>query len=258
MKRISVFPLFTLAALLWLSRPTAEAQTPSALEEARTALKSNDLPKAAALLEPLTGTEAKDAAAFNVLSQVRLAQKNPTEAVAAAEKATTLEPANAAYFSQLGVAISRRMAELPMMQQATMAVKLRKAFAKAVELDSNDLTGLIGLARFYTNAPEIAGGSIEKATGFATRIQKLNPFLGELELGNIAEHDENYAGALEHFDAALKLNPHYAPAQILAGRMLARLSRKDEARARFEAALKIHPGSEDAKKALAELDPPVP
>lgn len=257
MKPLVLFPLCAFALFL-LTPAAAFAQAPSPLDEARAALKANDLAKASALLEPLTGADAKDAAAFNVLSQVRLAQKNAAEAITLAEKATVLDATKAAHFAQLGVAISRRMGELPMMQQATMAGKLRKAFAKAVELDPNDLSSLIGLGRFYANAPEIAGGSLEKAREFAQRVQKIDPFLGEVELGNVADRDEKFADAFAHYEAAAKLKPNAANVHALAGRMLAKLGRKDEARARFEAALKIQPTLDAAKQGLAALDAPAP
>ena len=257
MNRFLVLPLFSLAALLW-SCDLAAAQPASALDEARAALKANDLAKAAALLEPLTGADAKDAAAFYTLSQVRLAQHNAEDAVVQAEKATTLDATKPAYFSQLGAALGQRIGEVDFIGRAVMSGKLRKAFAKAVELDPNDLGGLIGLARFYTNAPEIAGGSVEKAKEFARRVQRLNPFLGEIELGNIADRDEQDAEALGHFEAAAKLNPGDAWAQHLCGRTLAKLGKKDEARVRFEAALKLYPGLDAARKSLAELNAPAP
>ena len=53
-----------------------------------------------------------------------------------------------------------------------------------------------------------------------------------------------------------KLKPDSASLTNACGRMLAKLGRKDEARARFEAALKINPAFEPAKKALAALDAP--
>ena len=256
MKRIpSLHPLL-LAALLLVGR--AAAQTTSPLDDARAALKANDLPKAAALLEPLIGAEARDAAAFNLLSQVRLAQRNAPQAIELAEKATVLDATKPEYFAQLGMALGQRMGEVPFMEQAMMSGKLRKAFAKAIELDPNNLSGLIGLARFYANAPEIAGGSIEKAKEFAVRVQRLDPFLGELELGNVAERGEDFTAALGHFEAAVKLRPGHAWPLYLCGRMLAKLGKKDEARARFETALKLSPSLEAAKKALAGLDAPAP
>jgi tetratricopeptide (TPR) repeat protein len=243
-------------ALLILGAVSVRAQTTSALEEARAALRANDLNKASELLEPLTGEGARDAAAYHLLSNVRIAQKNTKDAAVLAEKATTLDPTKAAYFSQLGVALGMRMSEVGFMEQAMMAGKLKQAFARAVELDPNDITGLIGLARFYMEAPPIAGGSFEKAKELAGRLQRLHPFLGAVELGGIAEREENFAEALKYFETAAELQPDDAGLQFQCGRMLAKFGRKGEARARFEAALKINPSFEAATKSLAELDAP--
>jgi tetratricopeptide (TPR) repeat protein len=142
------------------------------------------------------------------------------------------------------------------MQMAMLSGKMKGAFEKSVALDPNHVAGLIGLARFYSNAPEIAGGSPEKAKEFAGRVHALNPYLGELELARIAERAEDFSGALTRYDAALAIRPETTGVQVSAGRMLAKLGRKDEARTRFEAALKLNPAHEGAKKALAELDAP--
>jgi len=247
--------LAAFAALLLLA--TAQAQTATPLDAARAALKANDLAQAESLLLPLTGAESKDAAALFLLGQLRQDQKNLKEAVAAYEQATKADPTQPDYYSQLGLALSLRMGELNFMQQAMTAGKMRKAFEKAVALDPKHIGGLIGLTRYYANAPEIAGGSLEKSKEFADRVHALNPALGLMEYGNIAEKGEDYAGALAHFEAALKLKPDSANLTNACGRMLAKLGKKDEARARFEAALKINPEFEPAKKALAALDAPV-
>lgn len=254
MKAYVFFPLFTFA--LFLQAPAAESQGASSLDAARAALKANQLAKAGELLAPLTGADTKDAAALSVLSQVRLAEKKTKEAVELAERATALDATKADYFSQLGVALSQRMGEVNFMQQATMAGKFRKSFAKAVELDANHIGGLVGLARFYSNAPEIAGGSLEKAKELATRVQKIDPLLGAVELGNVAERAEQWTEALGHYETAAKLKPGSAGVQFGCGRVLAKLGRKDEARVRFEAALKINPEHAAAKKGLEGLGAP--
>lgn len=197
-----------------------------------------------------------DAAALNQRSIERGQQKNYKEAVELAEQATKADPTKPEYFSQLGIALSQRLNEVNFMQMPAISTKMRKAFEKSVELDPRHIPGLIGLARFYTNAPEIAGGNMEKAAEVATRLQKVNPLLGELELGRIAEKNEQPAEALAHFEAALQLKPGHISALLGAGRQLAQLGEKDEARARFEAALKINPESEAARKGLAALDQP--
>jgi Flp pilus assembly protein TadD len=197
-----------------------------------------------------------DGAALHKQSIASIQQKKAKEAVEFAEQATKADPAKPEYFSQLGIALSQRMNEVNFIQMAGLSSKLKKAFEKSVKLDPNHVPGLIGLARFYTNAPEIAGGSLVKAAEFATRAQKIEPFLGAIELGNIASKDENYAEALVHYEAAANLKPSHAGVQAGCGRVLVKLGRKDEARARFEAALKLNPELESAKKALAELDKP--
>lgn len=245
------------ALLLWSGAMKVVAAT--VLEEAKAAYAARDFGKAAALLEPLTGEArsgrgADDAEAFHLLSQVRLAERNTEAAVELAEKATTLDATKAAYFGQLGVALGNRMGEVGFMQQAMMAGKLKKAFEMAVKLDPNDIAGLIGLSRYYSQAPEIAGGSVVKARVLAERVRELAPFVGETELGGIAEGEENYAAALKHYEAAAGIEPAHGWAQYLCGRMLVKLGRKEEARARFEAALKNDPSVEAAKKALGEME----
>lgn len=196
------------------------------------------------------------AAALHQQSLESMKQKKFKEAVDFADQATKADPTKPEYFSQLGIALSQRMSEVNFMQMAALSGRMRKAFDKSVELDPNHVPGLIGLARFYTNAPEIAGGSLEKAAEIAARIEKLDPFTGALELGRIAEKAEKPDEAVAHYDAAAKANPKSPGALAAAGRVLAKAGKKDEARARFEAALKINPEHEGAKKGLAELDKP--
>lgn len=243
--------LAALAASVLLAT-SALAQTD--LEKAATALKAGDVAAAEALVAPLAAVAPPDAAALNLLSQVRVAQRRLKEAVEAAEAATKAEPTKPEHFSQLGLALSQRMGEVGFMQMAMMSGKMKAAFEKSVELDAQHIAGLIGLTRFYSNAPEIAGGSPEKAREFAARVRALNPFLGELELARIAERAEDFPTALGHYDAALALRPEAAGVHVSAGRVLAKLDRSDDARARFEGALKLNPNHEGAKKALAELD----
>lgn len=251
MKKIQISFLLTLAVAL--SAPAGHAETSTPLDEARAALKANDLAKAEALLAPLTVAGATDAAAFHALGQLRQRENQPKAAVGAYEQATKLDATKPEYFSALGIALGQSMAGTNMMQQAMVAGKMKKAFEKSVALEPQHLPGLIGLCRYYSNAPEIAGGSIARAKEFAGRVQAINPFLGEVESANIAEKDDDYAEALVHLDAALKMKPNTAGLLASSGRVLAKLGRKDEARARFEAALKINPALESAQRGLDEL-----
>lgn len=243
-----------LLALLTLLACVAFATEPSALDRASAAFKAGDLATTDTLLAPLTTASPPDAAALNLLSQLRLAQKRAKDAIAAAEAATRAEPTNAAHFAQLGVAISARMGEVEFMQMAMLSGRMKRAFEKAVELDPKNLNALVGLTRYYSNAPEIAGGSLVKAAEFARRVKAELPFLGEAELGRIAEKKGDLPLALQHYEASLALRPESTGTLVAAGQVLAKLGRTDEARARLQAALQRNPAHEAAKKALAALD----
>ncbi len=197
-----------------------------------------------------------DAAAAHAASRTLLQENKVKEAVAELDRAIALDANNPNYHADLGAAISRLMPDLNFMQRAMSAGKMKKAFERAVELNPQHLGGLIGLTRYYSSAPEIAGGSMEKAKATAERVRLVNPFLGELELGNVAERTEDFTTALAHFDAAAQLNPTHAGALTAAGRVLVRLERMDEARARFAAALTAKPDHAPARDALAALDQP--
>jgi len=244
------------AAMLLLLASTLRAQPAAPLTQAKAAFDKDDLASVEGLLAPLVTSDKPDAAACHQLALVRQRQKRAAEAVALLEQATKIDPTKPDYFSALGIALSQRMDEVSFIQVPFLAAKMRKAFERSVALDPNHLTGLIGLARFYGNAPEIAGGSREKAEEYSQRVLKLNPFLGEIELGNIAEKADDFAGALTHFEAASQLQPKNAGMHTAAGRMLAKLGRKAEARERLQLALKLDPQRPAAKKALAELDAP--
>lgn len=196
------------------------------------------------------------AVAAHQAGQAFLKENKPKEAADAFEQAAQLDPANADYHADYGRALSQRMADANFMQKAMLSSKMKQAFERALALDPNHVGGLIGMARWYAGAPEFVGGSLEKAASFATRVRGVHPFLGELELGLVAERAEDDAGALGHYEAAAQINPRHPGAQNACGRMLVRLGKPTEARARFEAALQLDPAFAPAKQALARLDQP--
>jgi len=201
-------------------------------------------------------TPVPAAAAAHEVGLALLKENKPVEAAVELEKAVALDATNPDYHADYGRALSQRMADANFMQKAMLSSKMKQAFEQAVALDPRHLGGLIGLARWYAGAPEFVGGSLEKAAAFATRVRAVHPFLGEFELGGVGERDDDHAGALSHYEAAAQLDPRHPGAQNACGRMLVRLGRVAEARARFAAALRLNPDFVPAKEALAKLDQP--
>lgn len=207
-------------------------------------------------LATLAAATPADTDACVWLARRRLQQKRAKEAVELLERAVAAEPRRADLHSQLGAALGQRMGEVSFMQQAMLSGKLRGAFEKSVALDPDHVAGYIGLARYYTNAPAIAGGSFEKADGFAREVEKRDEFLGNLERGMIAERGEKWADAVAFYRRAVELQPAHARARFALGRALAKSGDKDAARPQLQEALKLAPDFAAARDALAALDGP--
>ena len=249
---------FLLAAvLLAVASMNAEQAPADPLAAATAALAKGDLAAAETLVGPLAQGDAARADACALLGDVRLRQKRVKEAIDLLEQAGKLDPQKPDYQSRLGMACSIRMGEVNFMQQGMLAGRMLNAFKRSVELDPNHVPGYIGLARYYENAPAIAGGSLEKAAQYAEEARKRDLFSGTVELGFIAERQEQLPAALQRFEEALQLKPGQAWLHEQTGRVLAKLGRPAEARARFEKALELEPKRESAHQALGEL-PPAP
>jgi Flp pilus assembly protein TadD len=241
------------AALLVAASMNAEAAPADPLAAASAAFAKGELDTAETLAAPLAQGDTARAEACALLGEIRLRQKRVKEAVELLEQAGKLDPQKPDYQSRLGSVISMRMGEVNFMQQGSLAGRMLNAFKRSIELNPNHVPGYIGLARYYENAPPIAGGSLEKAASYAEEARKRDAFSGTLELGFIAERQGQAEAALKLFDEALRLRPEQAWLHEQTGRLLVKLGRPIDARARFEQSLQLEPKRESARQALAEL-----
>ena len=77
------------------------------------------------------------------------------------------------------------------LKQPFMARRIKSEFEKAVELDPTSIDGRHGLIQFYSQAPGVMGGSIDKAKEQAREIEKLNAMRGHLEMAALLETDKD-------------------------------------------------------------------
>lgn len=221
-----------------------------------TALAQNQLDAAETALTPLVSVERPEPQALVLLSQVRARQNRAKEAVTLAERAIEIAPTDARLHAHLGRVLGQRIGEVNFLHQGLLAPQLRRAFEKSVELDPNLLDGYVGLARYYTNAPAIAGGGREPAERYARELEKRNPQLGTLELAAIAERFDDPATAATLYAKAAAAQPDSAAIQASLGRVNESLQKPDDARACYAKALALDPNLTSAKTALARLDAP--
>src|SRR5690606_25455828 len=81
---------------------------------------------------------------------------------------------------------------------------------KAVALDPDNIGSHIGLARYYSNAPEIAGGSMKLAKEHAAEVLRIEPYQGYIEQALIANLENRPDDAIKGFKAAIELDPSEA------------------------------------------------
>lgn len=126
-------------------------------------------------------------------------------AIEGAEHALELDDQRAAAHFLLGQALSERIHQIPIFNQLPMARRLHQAFLRTVELDPESVEGHTALARFYSEAPPVAGGDPALAESHAERLVELDPVAGHTmraALFTLWGRDDDAAAAHEQAEAA--------------------------------------------------------
>lgn len=220
---------------------------------AQSALAQNQLETAEAVLTPLAAAEKPDPRACLFLSQVRLRQARTKEAVALAEKAVAAAPNQAGLHSFLGSVLAQRISEVNFVHQALIAGRMLEAFQRSIELDPKHLDGYVGLARYYANAPAIAGGGREPAERYARELEKHDATRGRRERAQIAERFDDPAAAYVLYHELAGEAPNDAGLQESMGRVSEAMGKPQDARSYYEKALALDPARSSVKEALNRL-----
>ncbi|MCD4689918.1 tetratricopeptide repeat protein, partial [bacterium] len=80
--------------------------------------------------------------------------------------------------------------------------KFKKECETAVKLDPSNVRAHMALLQYYSMAPGVMGGSDEKAAETARTIAELDPFMGHIADGFLAESAEDSAAAEMAYTAA--------------------------------------------------------
>lgn len=144
-----------------------------------------------------------DAESLNQLSRAYFAMEQCDEAVRYGERAVSLDPSNATYHLWLGREYGRKAADANPLTAAGLARKTKNEFERAVQLDPANEAARLDLAQYYTEAPAIMGGGLDKAREQATQMQKYDPSLSHLILARVAVKEKQYGEAETQFRAAI-------------------------------------------------------
>ena len=93
----------------------------------------------------------------------------------------------------------------------------KQHFIKAVELDPNNIQALSGLISYYTHAPSIVGGSIEKARELSVKLTELDKKEGLAAQINIHRQEDETDKLLEKSEMLANAFPNSPEALLRAG-----------------------------------------
>ncbi len=113
-------------------------------------------------------------------------------------------------FYWLGRIKAELINEVSFFNKAFYASAIRNNFTAALDKNPHHMGALVGLQKYYTHAPAIAGGSKEEALAFAARIQALDTdqgFVAELEIYRKFEDEQRAWDAIDKRRSASAIDP---------------------------------------------------
>jgi tetratricopeptide (TPR) repeat protein len=223
-------------AILLLAIPSLlAAQTPEQLFQARR------FDEARAAFQALLAQNRNDANALFYMGRIAYAQDKDSEAANWFEKAVKQDDQSAVYHLWLGRALGDLAQNANKLKQPFLARRVRNEFERAVQLDPRMPEPREGLVDFYSIAPGVMGGSMDKAKEQAAELVKLNPMRGHLASARLAERQKDSTTAEREYKAAIAAASDSAAAYYTLASWYRRQSRWDEAFATYEQLMAAKP-----------------
>jgi len=227
-------------ALVFVAR-TASAQCAPDVQRLITDQKYDD---AKAQIQAVIKRNEKDDAALHCMGMILISQDKSKDAIEWFEKAVEANDKSSAHHLWLANALGDQADHTNKLKLPFLARRVKSEFDKAAQLDPTSVDARHGLVQFYSQAPGVMGGSMDKAKEQAREIIKLNAWRGHYELASLLERDKDVAGAEKEYMAAVAAAPDTTlPYQYL-GSFYRRQKRWDDALKTYESAMEHRP---DAK-----------
>lgn len=165
-------------------------------------------PEAQAVFEAEAAANPRNATAHYYLGLLARLRQQFDDAVPHLEKAVELAPEVPEHQADFGGTCLTYAGRLGMSLKAMgLARKGRAALEKAVGLAPDNLAYRHWLAEFYSRAPGIVGGGMDKAYAQAAEIKRRDAYAGTQVLAQLKSHERHYTEAFELWDALLKERP---------------------------------------------------
>jgi tetratricopeptide (TPR) repeat protein len=171
--------------------------------QANAFLQQGRVDEAAASLRGLIAANPGDGQAHQLLCRIYYAQDMADDAIHECQLAASSDPTSSDNQLWLGRAYGFKASHANPLSALSLAVKVRIAFERAVQLDPENIHALNDLGEFYVAAPAIIGGGLDKAQALAARMQPHFPSQAHRLLALIAENKKEDAIAEAEFSNAV-------------------------------------------------------
>jgi Tfp pilus assembly protein PilF len=145
-----------------------------------------------------------DPQSMHLLSRVYYATERWDDAVRYGERAVSLRPDDAYYHLWLAREYGEKAANSNPLTAASVARKAKNEFERAVQLDPSSVEARLDLAQYYTEAPAIMGGGLDKARDQAVEVAKENSAKSHLILARIAMKEKQFPAAENQLRQAIR------------------------------------------------------
>jgi len=198
-------------------------------------------------LAVLVGAAAAAGSLFaegNLIEQGRaaMARGDYDAAIENLEKAVAQSPKSAEAHYYLGSAYGAKVQSSGMLAAARYAGSIKEEFEKAVALDPKYVDAHYALVQVYAAAPEMMGGSYEKAFEHAKAIKAIDPVVGHRAYAFTYTQQKNLEAAKKEYADAVREAPGSGKAHSFFGQYLYNTEKNFQAAfVELEAALKADP-----------------
>lgn len=194
---------------------------------------------ATTILDAVDEDDSDYAAAQYYLGRIAFTDKKFEDAADHFEEATESKKGEVAeYYTWLGDTYGTIAGQANILRQGILAPKMKAAWEKAIVLDSKNLGARLSLIQFYTQAPSLMGGSMDKAKEMARQIKTFNAVQGHRSMGNLFVREKNMTAAEGEFIEMVRLDPNTLP---LLGNFYMSTKAYDKSFALFDEAIKKNP-----------------
>lgn len=226
-----------IAFLLFCTFGMAFGQSP--LDRAKMLYEEKRFDAAVKLLADIEEGSSDYAAARFYLGRIAFDEKEFEDAADFFEEATQAKGGKQAeYFSWLGDTYGSIAQDANVIRQGMLAPKMKAAWEKAIALDTKILSARYSLISFYTQAPAIMGGSMDKAKEMARQIIAIAPAQGHRSLGNLYLKEKNVLAAEKEYQEMARIDAAFLP---VLGNFYVNEKMHDKAFVLFEEQLKKNP-----------------